>query len=92
MFKVDNKDTVIDDYGDLSGLFYVNPSSANRTKWSNTLKQFVGNLLTNCLSVFGDFVGLALKGLTLSLVRRRIYDPVVWLCRILQRKLTAKIR
>ena len=45
MFKVDNKDTVIDDYGDLSGLFYVNPSSANRTKWSNTLKQFVGNLL-----------------------------------------------
>ena len=28
-----------------------------------TLKQFVGNLLTNCLSVFDHFVGLALKGL-----------------------------
>ena len=33
------------------------------TKWSNTLKQFVGNLPTNCLSVFDHFVGLALKGL-----------------------------
>ena len=28
-----------------------------------TLKQFVGNLLTNCLSVFDHYVGLALKGL-----------------------------
>ena len=41
-----------------------NPLSANFTKWSNTLKQFVGNFLTNCLSVFGHFVGLALKRLT----------------------------
>ena len=41
-----------------------NSFSANFTKWSNTLKQFVGNLLTNCLSVFDHFVGLAaLKGL-----------------------------
>ena len=40
-----------------------NPLSANPTKWSNTLKQFVGNLPTNCLSVFDHFVGLALKGL-----------------------------
>ena len=31
--------------------------SANFTKWSNTLKQFVGNLPTNFLSVFGHFVG-----------------------------------
>ena len=37
--------------------------SANFTKWSSTLKQFVGNLLTNCLSAFDHFVGLALKGL-----------------------------
>ena len=37
--------------------------SANPTKWSNTLKQFVGNLPTNCLSVFDHFVGLAFKGL-----------------------------
>ena len=39
-----------------------NPLSANPTKWSNTLKQFVGNL-PNCLSVFDHFMGLALKGL-----------------------------
>ena len=32
-----------------------NPLSANFTKWSNTLKQFVGNLSTNCLSVFDHF-------------------------------------
>ena len=42
-----------------------NPISANITKWSNTLKQFVGKLPTNCLSVFDYFVGLALKGLSL---------------------------
>ena len=41
----------------------LNPLSANPTKWSNTLKQFVGKLPTNCLSVFDHFVGLALKGL-----------------------------
>ena len=40
-----------------------NPLSANPTKWSNKLKQFVGNLPTNCLSVFDHFVGLVLKGL-----------------------------
>ena len=40
-----------------------NPFSANFTKWSNTLKQFVGKLLTICLSVFDHFVGLALNGL-----------------------------
>ena len=32
-------------------------------KWSNTLKQSVGKLPTNCLSVFDHFVKLALKGL-----------------------------
>ena len=42
----------------------INPLSANPTKWSNTLQKFVGNLPTNCLSVFNHFVGLALKGLT----------------------------
>ena len=41
----------------------INPLSANPTKWPNTLKQFVGNLPTNCLSVFGYFLNLALKGL-----------------------------
>ena len=44
----------------------LNPLSASLTKWSNTLKQFVGNLTTNCLSVFDQFVGLALKGLKKS--------------------------
>ena len=42
----------------------INPLSANFAKWSNTLKQFVGNLPTNCLRVFGHFVGLTLKELT----------------------------
>ena len=41
-----------------------NPFSANFTKWSNILKQFVGNLPKNCLSVFDHFVGLALKDLS----------------------------
>ena len=36
-------------------------SSANPTKLSNTLKQFVGNLPTNCLGVFDRFVILTLK-------------------------------
>ena len=36
------------------------------TKWSNTPKQFVGKLPTNCLSMFDHFVGLALKGLILE--------------------------
>ena len=40
----------------------LNPLSANPTKWSNTLKPFVGNLPTTCLSVFDHFVGLAPKG------------------------------
>ena len=42
---------------------HFNPLSANITKWSNTLKQFVAKLPTNCLNVFDHFVGLALKGL-----------------------------
>ena len=44
--------------------FRINSLSANPTKWSNTLKQFVGELPANRLSVFDHFVGLALKGLT----------------------------
>ena len=38
----------------------INPLSANPTKWSNALKQFVGN------SVFDHFMGSALKGLQLG--------------------------
>ena len=44
--------------------FFINPLSAKFIKWSNTLKQFVVKLPTNCLSVFDHFSGLALKGLT----------------------------
>ena len=43
---------------------FINPLIANLTRWSNTLKQFVGKLPTNCLSVFDHFVGLAFKGLS----------------------------
>ena len=39
-------------------LLKVNPLIANPTKWSNTLKQFVGNLPMNCLSVFDPFCGV----------------------------------
>ena len=38
----------------------VNPTKCK--KMLNTLKQFVGKLPMNCLSVFDHFVGLALKG------------------------------
>ena len=44
----------------------LDPLSASPTKWSNKLKQFVGNFPTNCLNVFDHFVGLALKGLILK--------------------------
>ena len=43
--------------------FLLNPLIVNPTKWSNTLKQFVGKLPTNCLSVFDHFMGFTLKGL-----------------------------
>ena len=46
---------------------------ANFTKWLNTLKQFVGKLASNCLSVFGLFVGLALKGLTCNFNEKRFH-------------------
>ena len=35
----------------------LNLLSANPTEWSNTLKQFVGKLPTNCLSVFDREIG-----------------------------------
>ena len=50
------------------------PLSANPTKWSNTFKQFHGNLPTNCLSVFEHFVILTLKGLILE--AKRGDDPL----------------
>ena len=50
---------------ELIPLYRLCPLSTNPTKWSNTLKQFVCSLPMNCLSVFDNFVGLALKGFTL---------------------------
>ena len=43
----------------------INSLSPNLTKLSKTLKQVIGNLPTNFLSVFDYFVGLALNGLKL---------------------------
>ena len=42
---------------------FINLLSANPTKWSNTFKQFVRKLPTNCLSVFDHLVKLTPKGL-----------------------------
>ena len=44
----------------------INLLNANPEKWSNTLKQIVGNLPTICLSVFDHFMNLALKELRLE--------------------------
>ena len=70
---------------------WVNPLSANPEKWSNTLKQIVGNLPTNCLSVFDHFMNLALKGLNksfivnvfigtenMSIIEWNKLDPTLW--------------
>ena len=43
--------------------YEFNTLSAKFIKWSNTLKQIVGNLPTICLSVFDHFSRLALKEL-----------------------------
>ena len=47
----------------------------NITKWPNTLKQFVGKLPTNCLSVSDHFVGLVYKGLTV-IWKKTVFD--IW--------------
>ena len=54
----------------------INSLNANFTKWSNTLKQFVGNLPTNCLSVLDHFVGLPLKGLK-QLLKVSLSDSIL---------------
>ena len=56
-------------------LYLIIPLSTKLTKWPNTLRQFISNLSTKCLSVFGHFVGLVLKGLLLlmlSIATRKI--------------------
>ena len=52
----------------LSGVvFCFNPLNANPTKWSNTLKQFVGKHPTNRLNVFDHSERLAFKGLNVPI-------------------------
>ena len=46
--------------------YIINTLSAKFIKWSNTLKQIVDKFPTIYLSVFDHFVGLALKGLILT--------------------------
>ena len=63
----------------------LDPLKANPT---NTLKSLVGNLPTNCFSLFDRFVGLALKGLrflktTLDLVKLGIIKTG-WTARIIE--------
>ena len=53
----------------LISVIFLNTLSASLTKLANTLKQFVGNLPTNCLSVFDHFVRLAIKRIILGLGR-----------------------
>ena len=55
-----------------SGIGSINHLNANPTKWSNPLKQFVGNFPSNCLSVFDHFVKLALKGLKKEWIKENI--------------------
>ena len=61
LMKTLNRQKVIHSRAKIS--MSIKPLSANPTKWSNKFKEFVGNLPTNCLSVFDNFVELALKGL-----------------------------
>ena len=59
-----------------------NSLCANFTKWSNTLKQFIGKLPTNCFSVFGHFVRLVLKELNSYLANWWCYklDDLIYIC------------
>ena len=57
-------------------LLPLNLLNTNLTKWSNTHKQFVGELPTNCLSVFDYFVGFALKGLNFPLFKHLLIPKI----------------
>ena len=59
---------------------FINPLSANLTKWPNAFKQFVGKFPTNCLSVFDHFVKLTLKGLIIRLAVK-IFTKEIDYCR-----------
>ena len=61
---------------------YIIPLSANPTKLSSTFKQYISNLLTNCLSVFDHFVGLVFKRLYLLIthifMRNVSWNICIW--------------
>ena len=61
MFKTYKKSSQTTVIHLLKQLVYLNPLSANPTKWSNILKQFVCVWLS--LSLLDHFVRLGLKGL-----------------------------
>ena len=77
-------------YGPLK-LGALNPLSAKFIKWSNTLKQFVGKLPINCLSMFDHFVGLALKGLRITLFHKEYAGHILLAVAPLQNKLFRQI-
>ena len=54
----------------------VIPLSVKPTKWSSTLKRFLGKLSTNCFSVFDHFVGLALKELIAIFPWTLVFDSL----------------
>ena len=80
LFKLSHRFIFIYRIGHYFIKMYFNLLSANPTKWSNTLKRFVGKLPTNCLSVFGHFVILALKGL---IILYKSIFAYFWYCRVL---------
>ena len=57
----------------------LNALSANLAKWSNTLKQFVGNLPTNYLSVFDYFEGLTLSVFRFQFLNAHFTNALCWL-------------
>ena len=56
----------------------LNPFNFNPTKWSNTLKQFVGKMPTNCLSVFDHFVRPTFNGLSTTRRAARRWLSISW--------------
>ena len=72
MDKAMNFSGQVKSLANLHHCFLFNPLSANPEKWSNTVKQIVGNLPTICLSVFDHFMNLALKGLSKNKANQKI--------------------
>ena len=67
------------------------PLNANPTKYSNTLKQFVCNLPTNCFSVFDHFEGLAFKGIFFHFSSSKNFAPFIYLLQESEIKLSSNL-